>query len=55
MTIKFGPNGELLCSFCGKMRSQVAEFVAGPGVYICDECIRLAVEILEDEGISICR
>jgi ATP-dependent Clp protease ATP-binding subunit ClpC len=39
----------LRCTFCYKLQNQVAKLVAGPGVYICDECIRLCVEILEEE------
>jgi ATP-dependent Clp protease ATP-binding subunit ClpX len=38
------------CSFCGKDQSQIAKLVAGPGVYICDECINLCHEILDEEG-----
>ena len=37
------------CSFCGKSQEQVRRLVAGPGVYICDECIDLCSEIIEDE------
>ena len=41
--------GQLKCSFCGKNQEQVRKLVAGPGVYICDECIELCNEIIEDE------
>ena len=41
--------GQLKCSFCGKMQEQVRKLVAGPGVYICDECIELCNEIIEEE------
>jgi ATP-dependent Clp protease ATP-binding subunit ClpX len=41
--------GQLKCSFCGKMQDQVRKLVAGPGVYICDECIELCTEIVEEE------
>ncbi|MDI7249284.1 MAG: ClpX C4-type zinc finger protein, partial [Bacillota bacterium] len=41
--------GQLKCSFCGKLQDQVKRLVAGPGVYICDECIELCNEIIEDE------
>ncbi|MCL6581825.1 MAG: ATP-dependent Clp protease ATP-binding subunit ClpX, partial [Firmicutes bacterium] len=41
--------GQLKCSFCGKAQDQVKRLVAGPGVYICDECIELCNEIIEDE------
>ncbi|WP_419840988.1 ATP-dependent Clp protease ATP-binding subunit ClpX [Candidatus Poriferisodalis sp.] len=47
---KFGEGGELLkCSFCGKSQKQVRKLIAGPGVYICDECIDLCNEIIDDE------
>ncbi len=47
---KFGDEkGQLKCSFCGKMQDQVKKLVAGPGVYICDECIELCNEIIEEE------
>ncbi|MEW6770301.1 MAG: ATP-dependent Clp protease ATP-binding subunit ClpX [Bacillota bacterium] len=41
--------GHLKCSFCGKHQDQVKKLVAGPGVYICDECIELCNEIIEEE------
>ena len=41
-------NEQLLCSFCGKSQRQVKKLIAGPGVYICDECVALCVEILEE-------
>ncbi|ACB84686.1 ATP-dependent Clp protease ATP-binding subunit ClpX [Natranaerobius thermophilus] len=41
--------GRLKCSFCGKTQEQVKKLVAGPGVYICDECIELCNEIIEEE------
>ncbi len=41
--------GQLKCSFCGKSQDQVRKLVAGPGVYICDECIELCMEIVEEE------
>ncbi len=40
---------QLKCSFCGKLQEQVKKLVAGPGVYICDECIELCNEIIEEE------
>jgi ATP-dependent Clp protease ATP-binding subunit ClpX len=40
---------QLLCSFCGKSQRQVKKLIAGPGVYICDECIELCNEILDEE------
>ena len=48
--VKIGESGELLkCSFCGKSQKQVRKLIAGPGVYICDECIDLCNEIIEEE------
>ncbi|USG64172.1 ATP-dependent protease ATP-binding subunit ClpX [Brevibacillus ruminantium] len=41
--------GQLKCSFCGKSQEQVRKLVAGPGVYICDECIELCNEIVQEE------
>ena len=50
---KLGEGGELLkCSFCGKSQKQVKRLIAGPGVYICDECIDLCNEIMEEEATS---
>ncbi len=50
---KFGDTGELLkCSFCGKSQKQVRKLIAGPGVYICDECIDLCNEIIEEELVE---
>ena len=47
---KLGEGGELLkCSFCGKSQKQVKKLIAGPGVYICDECIDLCNEIIDEE------
>jgi len=47
---KLGEGGDLLkCSFCGKSQKQVKKLIAGPGVYICDECIDLCNEIIEEE------
>jgi len=44
-----GDSGELLkCSFCGKSQKQVQQLIAGPGVYICDECVELCNEIIEE-------
>ena len=40
---------QLKCSFCGKNQDQVRRLIAGPGVYICDECIELCSEIITDE------
>ncbi|MBO2521042.1 MAG: ATP-dependent Clp protease ATP-binding subunit ClpX [Firmicutes bacterium] len=47
---KFGDEkGQLKCSFCGKVQEQVKKLIAGPGVYICDECVELCNEIIEEE------
>jgi ATP-dependent Clp protease ATP-binding subunit ClpX len=47
---RIGDGGDLLkCSFCGKSQKQVKKLIAGPGVYICDECIDLCNEIIEEE------
>ena len=47
---RVGDGGDLLkCSFCGKSQKQVKKLIAGPGVYICDECIDLCNEIIEEE------
>ncbi len=46
---RFGDGEKLKCSFCGKSQEQVRKLVAGPGVYICDECIELCNEIIEEE------
>jgi len=54
---KLSESGEILkCSFCGKSQKQVRKLIAGPGVYICDECIELCNEIIEEElGESVSR
>ena len=47
---KFGDTAELVkCSFCAKSQKQVKKLIAGPGVYICDECIDLCNEIIDEE------
>src|SRR5699024_8431379 len=47
---RIGESADLLkCSFCGKTQQQVRKLIAGPGVYICDECIELCNEIIEEE------
>jgi len=47
---RFGDEkGQLKCSFCGKSQEQVRKLIAGPGVYICDDCIELCNEIIEEE------
>ncbi|MGA7397275.1 MAG: ATP-dependent Clp protease ATP-binding subunit ClpX [Solirubrobacterales bacterium] len=45
-------NEQLLCSFCGKSQRQVKKLIAGPGVYICDECIDLCNEIIDEEMVT---
>ncbi len=49
MAKKRGSNDNLFCSFCGKKQTEVAKLIAGPAVYICDECIRLCGEIIDEE------
>ncbi|MEA3415310.1 MAG: ATP-dependent Clp protease ATP-binding subunit ClpX [Thermodesulfobacteriota bacterium] len=49
MAKKKGSNNSLFCSFCGKKQAEVAKLIAGPAVYICDECIRLCSEIIDEE------
>jgi ATP-dependent Clp protease ATP-binding subunit ClpX len=49
MTKKTDSNEDLTCSFCGKSQDEVKKLIAGPAVYICDECIRLCNEILAEE------
>jgi ATP-dependent Clp protease ATP-binding subunit ClpX len=46
---RYDEKKQLKCSFCGKTQEQVKRLVAGPGVYICDECIELCAEIIEEE------
>ena len=46
---KLGSGGVLTCSFCGKTQHQVVKLIAGPGVYICDQCVDLSVRIIEEE------
>jgi len=43
-------SGEMSCSFCGKRRHEVRRLIAGPTVFICNECVGLCVEILRGEG-----
>ena len=45
-------DAHLKCSFCGKSQEQVRKLIAGPGVYICDECIDLCNEILDEELVE---
>lgn len=49
MSKKDGVNGVLRCSFCAKGQNEVKKLIAGPGVYICDECIDLCTDIIEEE------
>lgn len=48
MSDKFDDNKQLRCSFCGKPQSEVKRLVAGPGVYICDECVEMCMDIITD-------
>ncbi|MFC1488792.1 ATP-dependent Clp protease ATP-binding subunit ClpX [Thermodesulfobacteriota bacterium] len=50
MTNKEDANENLFCSFCGKNQKEVTKLIAGPAVYICDECIQLCSEIIEEES-----
>lgn len=50
MAKKEDPNDNLFCSFCGKNQKEVKKLIAGPAVYICDECIQLCSEIIEEES-----
>jgi len=50
MPKKKDENDSLFCSFCGKNQSEVRKLIAGPAVYICDECIQLCSEIIEEES-----
>jgi ATP-dependent Clp protease ATP-binding subunit ClpX len=43
------PSDQRRCSFCGRSESRVGRLIAGPGVYICDECVKFCNEILEEE------
>ena len=47
-----GPKVPYRCSFCGKSQEQVRKLIAGQGVYICDECINLCQEIIEEEMLE---
>ena len=48
--LKFGDEkGQLKCSFCGKSQDRVRKLIAGPGIYICDECVDLCSEIIDEE------
>ena len=49
MAGRYEEKKQLKCSFCGKNQEQVRRLIAGPGVYICDECIELCSEIIEEE------
>ena len=46
-------NKSLTCNFCGKKRDDVEKLIAGPGVYICDECIKLSYSIVQDDQSDI--
>ena len=49
---KLNRSHEVGCSFCGKSQSAVKKIVAGPGVFICDECVELCNEILNEEEVK---
>ena len=46
--------GTLYCSFCGKSQHEVRKLIAGPTVFICDECVELSKDILRDDAKSAC-
>ena len=50
MPNNFGNESDLRCSFCGKPQSQAKRLIAGNGVYICDTCVELCMNIIEDEA-----
>jgi hypothetical protein len=45
-----GVHSEPMCSFCGKSQSRLKKLIAGPGVYICDECVEMMVEIIQEDA-----
>jgi ATP-dependent Clp protease ATP-binding subunit ClpX len=50
--VRRGEQGDMLkCSFCRKTWNQVKKLIAGPGVFICDECVYVCCEILDEEGV----
>ncbi len=49
---KYDENKQIRCSFCGKPQSQVTRLVAGPGVYICDECVQICLDIINEGNKS---
>src|SRR3989339_895802 len=53
MTKKGNDSDNLFCSFCGKNQKEVTKLIAGPAVYICDECIQLCSEIIEEESDKV--
>ena len=51
-TVRREFGGSLTCSFCGKSQNDVKQLLAGPGVYICDECLWLLNDIMVEEGLE---
>ncbi len=49
------PPADLRCNFCGHHESDGRSMVAGPGLYICNECVELAIEVLERRGVNVIR
>ena len=45
--------GKFRCSFCGKTQDQVRKLIAGPNVYICDECVDICAEIVQDSLVRL--
>ena len=52
MVKKFDDNNELCCSFCGKPQSQVHRLISGPDVYICDECVELCIDLMNEKDLE---
>jgi len=52
MVKKFDDNNELCCSFCGKPQSQVRRLISGPDVYICDECVELCIDLMNEKDLE---
>ena len=46
------PDNVLRCSFCGKSKDEIAQLIAGPGVFICNECVDLSVQVINEQPIA---
>ena len=51
--VEHDPSGNVVCSFCGKSQKEVRRLIAGPTVFICDDCVYLSVSILSHEGFNL--